>query len=63
VGAGPIGAVHAQALAGHPRVFADAVADGRPPPVTGADGLRALELTFAALQSFEQGQVVKVAPG
>jgi predicted dehydrogenase len=39
--------------------FVDAVADGRPPPVAGEDGLRALELTFAAIRSFEQGRVVR----
>jgi predicted dehydrogenase len=35
----------------HVHAFVDAVAEGRPPPVTGADGLRALELTFEAIDS------------
>ena len=35
----------------HVHAFVDAVAQGKPPPVTGADGLRALELTFEAIKS------------
>jgi len=35
----------------HVHAFVDAVVQGRPPPVTGADGLRALELTFEAIKS------------
>jgi predicted dehydrogenase len=35
----------------HLHAFVDAVSEGRPPPVTGADGLRALELTFEAIDS------------
>jgi predicted dehydrogenase len=41
--------------------FVDAVAEGRPPPVSGEDGLAALELTFAAIRSFEQGRVVRTS--
>jgi predicted dehydrogenase len=37
----------------HVHAFVDAVAQGRPPPVSGADGLRALELTFEAIRSSE----------
>ncbi len=41
--------------------FAEAVATGGPMPVTGEDGLRALELAEAALQSVETGR--SVVPG
>ena len=34
----------------HAHAFVDAVVQGRPPLVTGADGLRALELTFEAIE-------------
>jgi predicted dehydrogenase len=39
--------------------FVDAVATGRAPPVTGTDGLRALEATYAAIRSFEEGRPVQ----
>ena len=42
----------------HLHAFVDALAAGQPPPVSGRDGLRALELTFAAIRSFEEGRIV-----
>ena len=39
--------------------FVDAVAAGDDPPVTGVDGVRALELTYAAIRSFEEGRPIK----
>ena len=42
----------------HVHAFVDAVAQGRPPPVTGGDGLRALELTFEAIASASQTNFV-----
>jgi myo-inositol 2-dehydrogenase / D-chiro-inositol 1-dehydrogenase len=38
----------------HIAAFVDAVLADREPPVTGEDGVRALELTYAAVRSFEQ---------
>jgi myo-inositol 2-dehydrogenase/D-chiro-inositol 1-dehydrogenase len=38
----------------HLHAFVDALLRDRPPPVGGHDGLRALEVTFAAIRSFEQ---------
>jgi predicted dehydrogenase len=38
----------------HIATFVEAVRDDRAPPVSGLDGLRALEATFAAIRSFEQ---------
>jgi myo-inositol 2-dehydrogenase / D-chiro-inositol 1-dehydrogenase len=43
----------------HLAAFVDALLDRRPPPVSGRDGLRALELTFAAIRSFREGRVVR----
>jgi predicted dehydrogenase len=40
--------------------FIAAIRDGRPPRVTGRDGLRALEVTLAAYESAEKGQPVKL---
>jgi predicted dehydrogenase len=39
--------------------FVDAVVEGGPAPVSGEDGLAALELTYACIESFEQGTKVK----
>lgn len=45
----------------HVDAFVAAVMGGGEPPVTGEDGLRALELTFAAAQSFAEGRPVATA--
>jgi predicted dehydrogenase len=42
----------------HVAAFVEAVRDGRDPPVSGEDGFRALEVTFAAIRSFEEGRPV-----
>lgn len=42
----------------HLHAFIDSILAGREPPVTGRDGLRALELSFAAIDSFERGCAV-----
>jgi predicted dehydrogenase len=44
----------------HLAAFVDAIDRGVSPPVTGEDGLRALELTFAAIRSFEERAPVSV---
>ncbi|NRA99842.1 MAG: inositol 2-dehydrogenase [Rhodobacteraceae bacterium] len=46
---------YARAYADEMRAFMACVADGTPPPVTGADGLAALELADAAAQSATSG--------
>jgi len=38
----------------------DAVLLDRTPPVTGVDGLKALELTYACVRSFEERSAVDV---
>jgi predicted dehydrogenase len=42
----------------HLAAFVSSIVDGTEPPVTGRDGLRALELTYAAIRSFEEGRSV-----
>ena len=42
----------------HIDAFLEALVLGKPPPVSGEDGLKALELTFAAIRSFEERTVV-----
>ncbi len=42
----------------HLRAFVDSILAGQEPPVTGRDGLRALELSYAAIDSFERGLTV-----
>lgn len=44
----------------HLHAFIDAIAEGRPPPVTGEDGLKALELSYAALASFEKRRAMRM---
>lgn len=44
----------------HLLAFVDAAARGVSPPVPGEDGLRALELTFAAIRSFEERSPIAV---
>jgi predicted dehydrogenase len=42
----------------HLTAFVTAIVSGADPPVTGRDGLRALELTYAAIRSFEERRSV-----
>ncbi len=42
------------------RGFLDAVRDGREPPITGEDGLRAVEVVQAAYRSLESGEPVRL---
>jgi predicted dehydrogenase len=42
----------------HLTAFVTAIVSGTDPPVTGRDGLRALELTYAAIRSFEERRSV-----
>ncbi|MBA3430974.1 MAG: Gfo/Idh/MocA family oxidoreductase [Actinobacteria bacterium] len=42
----------------HLHAFIDAISEGRPPPVTGEDGLKALELSYGALASFEKRRAI-----
>jgi predicted dehydrogenase len=44
----------------HLHAFVDSILAGREPPVSGRDGLRALELCYAAIASFERGLTVSV---
>lgn len=46
----------------HLAVFVQALLEGRSPPVSGADGLRALELTYAAIESFEKSTSLTCGP-
>ncbi|MGH2377271.1 MAG: Gfo/Idh/MocA family protein [Candidatus Limnocylindria bacterium] len=41
--------------------FVDAILDGRPVPITGEDGLRALEVAIAAYRSSELGRPVEIS--
>jgi predicted dehydrogenase len=43
------------------RAFVDAVRDGAEPPITGVDGLRAVEVVQAAYRSLELGKPVRVS--
>jgi predicted dehydrogenase len=45
----------------HIDAFIEALVFDKQPPVTGEDGLRALELTFAAIRSFEERSVVPLS--
>ncbi len=44
----------------HLAAFVDAILEDRAPPVTGEDGLRALELTYAAIRAFEEGRPARL---
>ncbi|WP_425074555.1 inositol 2-dehydrogenase [Sagittula sp. S175] len=49
---------YAMAYANEIAAFVDAVANGKPTPTTGLDGLKALELADAALESAQTGKAV-----
>jgi predicted dehydrogenase len=44
----------------HIDAFLEAIVVDKPPPVSGEDGLKAVELTFAAIRSFEENAVVRL---
>jgi predicted dehydrogenase len=46
----------------HLSAFVRSIQEGVEPPVTGTDGLKALELTYAAIRSFERSSSVSVLP-
>ena len=48
-----------QTIDAHIDAFIAALQGGREPPVSGLDGLRALQLTYAAIRSFEEGRRVR----
>jgi myo-inositol 2-dehydrogenase / D-chiro-inositol 1-dehydrogenase len=45
----------------HIAAFVDAILNDQEPPVDGEDGLRALELTYASIRSFEEGRPIETA--
>ena len=47
-------------LKAHVEAFIEQVAAGREPPVTGRDGLRAMEIAAAAVESHRQGRSIEV---
>lgn len=49
-----------QTIDAHVEAFIDSVLDDRDPPVSGEDGVKALETTFAAIRSFQQRRVVRL---
>ena len=51
---------YTSAYANEIAAFVQSVSDGSTPPTTGDDGLRALELANAAVQSVETGQAVRL---
>ncbi len=46
-------------MGAHVQAFAKAIAEGKPAPVTGEDGLKSLQMVDAAIESFESGKPVK----
>jgi predicted dehydrogenase len=44
------------------KAFRDAVAAGRKPPIDGEEGLRALQIALAAIQSTGSGEPVEITP-
>jgi myo-inositol 2-dehydrogenase/D-chiro-inositol 1-dehydrogenase len=43
------------------RAFVDALKNGVPMPITGKDGLAAMQIALAAQRSYEEGRPVRVA--
>jgi predicted dehydrogenase len=58
--ANPRDSVRLESYSNMVQEFIDAIRENRRPTVTGEDGLAAVELSLAALQSTETGQVVKL---
>jgi myo-inositol 2-dehydrogenase/D-chiro-inositol 1-dehydrogenase len=44
------------------KAFYDCLANGTPIPVSGVDGLAALQIALAAIESAENGQAVDIQP-
>lgn len=66
-GAGPEVPVAASPVAEDPytrelRAFRDAVAAGQQPPVDGEEGLRALQIAMAAIESARSGEAIEITP-
>jgi predicted dehydrogenase len=52
----PIPASHGERIAAIPRPFVDCIIDGKPLPVSGADGRASVEMVLGAYQSARQGK-------
>jgi len=58
----PSSPLHESPYATEIRAFHDAIVSGAPVPVTAADGLAALQIALAAIESTKTGQPVQLDP-